>query len=211
MSGAEPLGGLPPPSRGDERSREKAMSTMATQWYVLRCQSGREDQAKESLLKQARLRQLEDRVVQVIIPTQSYTELKGGVRRVVERKTYPGYLMVELKVDEETGTVDEDTWYLIRETPGIGDFVGPGRQPVPMQPHEVDRLLGQVAQPEGAEPKLRIEFKEGDAVRIKEGPFENFEGVVEEVIPAKGLVRVVVTIFGRPTPVELEYWQVEAI
>ncbi len=183
---------------------------MATYWYVLRCQSGREDQARESLLKQARLRGLEDRVAEVVIPTQSFTEMKGGVRRVVERKTYPGYLMVELAVEEETGTVDEDTWYLIRESPGIGDFVGPGRQPVPMLPHEVERMLGEAAEPEGVEPRLHIEFREGDAVRIKEGPFENFDGVVEDVMAAKGLVRVVVTIFGRPTPVELEYWQVEA-
>ena len=183
---------------------------MSTQWYVLRCQSGREDPAKESLLKQARLRGLEDRVTQVVIPTQSFTEMKGGVRRVVERKTYPGYLMVELAVADEGDTVDEDTWYLIRETPGIGDFVGPGRQPVAMQPHEVERLLGQAEKPEGVEPRLHIEFQAGDPVRIKEGPFENFDGMVEEVIPAKGLVRVVVTIFGRPTPVELEYWQVEA-
>jgi transcriptional antiterminator NusG len=178
---------------------------------VLRCQSGREDQARESLVKQAKLRDLADRVAQVVIPTQTFTEVRGGVRRVVQRKTYPGYLMVEIAVTDDTGQVDEDTWYLIRETPGIGDFVGPGRQPVPMQPHEVERILGQAQQPEGGEPRLRIEFKEGDAVRIKEGPFENFEGVVEEVIPAKGLVRVVVTIFGRPTPVELEYWQVEAL
>lgn len=184
---------------------------MTTQWYVLRCQSGREDQAKESLLKQAKLRGLEERVAQVFIPTQSFTEVKSGVRRVVERKTYPGYLMVELVVDSETGTVDEDTWYLVREAPGIGDFVGPGRQPVPMQAHEVDRLLGEATEPEGVEPRLRIEFKEGDPVRIKEGPFENFDGVVDEVVPSKGLVRVVVTIFGRPTPVELEYWQLEVL
>ena len=183
---------------------------MATYWYVRRCQRGREDHARESLLMQARLRGLEDRVGDVLIPTQSFTEMKGGVRRVVERKTYPGYLMVELAVEEETGTVDEDTWYLIRESPGIGDFVGPGRQPVPMLPHEVERMLGEAAEPEGVEPRLHIEFREGDAVRIKEGPFENFDGVVEDVIAAKGLVRVVVTIFGRPTPVELEYWQVEA-
>jgi transcriptional antiterminator NusG len=184
---------------------------MGMRWYVLRCQSGREDQARESLLKQAKLRDLGDRVAQVIIPTQTFSEVRGGVRRVVQRKTYPGYLMVELAVSDENGQVDEDTWYLIREAPGIGDFVGPGRQPVPMQPNEVERLLGQAEQTEGAEPRLRIEFKEGDAVHIKEGPFENFEGVVEEVIPSKGLVRVVVTIFGRPTPVELEYWQVEAL
>jgi transcriptional antiterminator NusG len=184
---------------------------MASEWYVLRCQSGREDQARESLVKQARLKGLEDKVLEVVIPTQSFTELKGGVRRVVQRKTYPGYLMVELAVEEDGGEVDEDTWYLIRETPGIGDFVGPGRKPVPLRQHEVDRLLGEAEKPEGEEPKLRIEFSEGDAVRIKEGPFENFEGVVREVIPSKGLVRVVVTIFGRPTPVELEYWQVEAI
>ena len=192
-------------------AREMEHTMAKTEWYVLRCQSGREDQARESLLKQAKLRGLEDRVSQVLIPTQSFTELKGGARRVVERKTYPGYLMVELVVDEETGTVDEDTWYLIRETSGIGDFVGPGRKPVPMQQREVDRLLGEAVQPEGAEPQLRIGFKEGDSVRIKEGPFENFDGVVEEVIPGKGLVRVVVTIFGRPTPVELEYWQAEAL
>ena len=148
---------------------------------------------------------LNDQIREVLVPTEKVSEIKGGKKRVTERKVYPGYVMVDMVINDET-------WYLVRETPGIGDFVGgaPNSKPVPMPQSEVDKILGE-AEKEAEQPKMKIEFREGDAVKITEGPFENFSGVVQEVIPAKGLVKVEVTIFGRATPVELEYWQIESI
>ena len=176
---------------------------MSMQWYVLRVQSNREDQVRESLEKRVKMAGLDDRIAQIIVPSEHVTEIRAGKKRVTERKIYPGYMMVQMDMDD-------DTWFLVRETPGIGDFVGAHLKPVPMTAREVDKMLGQLAR-QDEEPKLKIDFKVGDTVKIKEGPFENFDGVVEEVIPAKGLVRTVVTIFGRATRVELEYWKLEAV
>jgi len=176
---------------------------MAMQWYVLRVQSNREDSVKESLEKRVKMAGLEGKVAQIVVPSEQVTEIRGGKRRITERKIYPGYLMVQMDLDDET-------WFLVRETAGIGDFVGAHLKPVPMKDREVEKMLGQLATAT-EEPKLKIDFKVGDTVKIKEGPFENFDGVVEEVIPTKGLVRVVVTIFGRATRVELEYWKLEAV
>ena len=173
------------------------------QWYVLRVQSNRENQVAESLQKRVNMAGMEERISQIVVPSEQVTEIRGGKRRVTERKIYPGYIMVQMDMDE-------DTWFLVRETPGIGDFVGAHLKPVPMQPREVEKMLGQMERRD-EEPKLKIDFKVGDTVKIKEGPFENFDGVVEEVIPGKGLVRVVVTIFSRATRVELEYWKLEAV
>ncbi len=182
---------------------------MAKNWFVLRVQSGREDSVKESLTKRVQARKLDDLVGRVIVPTEKVSEIKGGKRRIAERKIYPGYIMVELEM-EESGRIPEKAWFTIKETPGIGDFVGSRTKPIPMREHEVARMLEALEEKEEA-PKIKIGFRNGDSVRIKEGPFENFDGYVEEINPAKGLVKVVVTIFGRATPIELEYWQVEAI
>lgn len=172
----------------------------ARHWYVLRVQSGREEKVKENLEKRIRAKGLEAQIPRVFVPTERVSEMKSGKKKVTERKKYPGYIMIELELNE-------DTWFLVRETPGIGDFLG-AKMPKPMEPHEVEKMLQESSTVE-EKPALKIDFKKGDSVRIKEGPFENFEGVVEEIVPAKGLVKVVVTIFGRPTEVELEYWQME--
>jgi len=171
-------------------------------WYVVRVQSNKEEQVKESIEKRVKLAGMSERVAQVIVPSEQVTEIRGGKRRVFEKKSYPGYVMVEMEMAD-------DTWYLVRETPGVGDFVGAGAKPVPMSQQEVDRMLGQAASVKGESPRLLIEFEEGDTVRITTGAFENFEGVVEEVDSERGRVKVSVTIFGRNTMVELEYWQVE--
>ncbi|MEQ8763373.1 MAG: transcription termination/antitermination protein NusG [Planctomycetota bacterium] len=174
-------------------------------WFVIRVQSGKEDRVKESLTARIKAMGWEEHFGRILVPSESITEIKGGRKRVVSRKIYPGYIMVELQLSD-------DAWFLIRETPGIGDFVGPHMQPVPMRDSEIAKLLGEVeSQQEESQPKLKIDFEKGDSVKIKEGPFENFDGVVEEVVPTKGIVRVIVTIFGRATEVELEYWQVEAL
>jgi transcriptional antiterminator NusG len=176
---------------------------MANQWYVLRVQSGRENKVRDSLERRIKAAGLDERVPTILVPTETVTEVKGGRKRVTRRKIYPGYVMVEMDLNE-------DVWFLIRETPGIGDFVGSHGHPVPMEAHEVDRILGDMSKQE-EKPRLKIEFQKDDPVKIKEGPFENFDGRVAEVDATKGMVKVIVTIFGRATEVELEYWQVEPI
>jgi transcriptional antiterminator NusG len=175
-------------------------------WYVVKVQSGREDTIKEGLLKRVKIEGLEEYFGEIIVPTEKVSEIKGGKKRITERKFYPGYIMVHMAITDRT-------WYLVRSIPGVGDFVGggPGQTPVPMAQYEVDKMLGQVTSKTDDQPRLKINFEKGETVKIKEGPFENFEGSVDEVLEGKGLVRVMVEIFGRPTPVELEYWQVERV
>ena len=172
-------------------------------WYVVRVASNREERVSESLMSRVQQFGLQERVREVLVPTEKISEIKSGKRRVVQRKIYPGYILVEMKLDE-------DSWYAVKGTPGIGDFVGADSLPVPLEPHEVEKILGGMEE-DAEKPKLDIHFQVGDRVKVKEGPFENFNGVVDEVNPQKGLVRVIVTIFGRETPVELEYWQIEQI
>jgi transcriptional antiterminator NusG len=176
---------------------------MAMRWYVIRVQTGREERVRENLIKRVKQAGLEDRIGQVILPSENVTDIKAGKRKVTKKKTLPGYLLVEMDLDD-------NVWFLIRETPGFGDFVGSHQQPTPMSPEEVQRILGEM-EASKERPKLSITFGKGDRVKIKQGAFENFDGVVEEVNPEKGLVKVVVTIFGRATPVELGYWEVEPI
>lgn len=182
---------------------------MTKKWFVLRVQSNKEERVKNALEESIRIKGLEDKVTRVLVPTEKVSEIKGGKKRIAERKIYPGYIMAEIDVDEQ-GNIPSDVWYLIRETPGTGDFVGGNRKPVPMAGYEVEKVITEVER-KGEKPKASIQFKEGDRVRIKEGPFENFDGVVEEILEATGRVRIILTIFGRATPVELEYWQVEVV
>jgi transcription termination/antitermination protein NusG len=176
---------------------------MATHWYVIRVQSGKEEKVRKGLEKRIAAAGAEEIISRVLVPTETVSEIKNGKKRVSKKKIFPGYIMVEMEASD-------DALYLIRETPGVGDFVGSHMRPTPMEPHEVHRLLGDMERQAEA-PKLKINFQKGESVKIKEGPFENFDGIVDEVYPEKGLVRVVVTIFSRPTPVELEYWMVEPI
>jgi transcriptional antiterminator NusG len=176
---------------------------VAKEWYILRVHSGQEEQIRDGLEKRVRTFGMEDLVEKVLVPTERVSEIKGGKKRVTRKKLYPGYIMVNMEITEES-------WFLVKETPGIGDFVGPYHQPAPMNPEEVEKILAQTEATEET-PKVKIGVEKGDAVKIKEGPFENFDGVIEEVTPDKGMVKVIVTIFGRPTPVVLEYWQLERI
>jgi transcriptional antiterminator NusG len=174
-------------------------------WYVIRVQSGREDTLSSKILKKLKLAGLDRFVRNIVVPKQKVGEIKEGKKRVREMKLYPGYFFMEMQLVEEI-------WYLLRDTAGVGDFVGGGQKPIPMTAKEVRKLLDVLEERERDEaPEIKIEVEKGNNVKIKEGPFENFEGVVDEVQPAKGLIRVMVTIFGRETPVDLEYWQVEKI
>jgi transcriptional antiterminator NusG len=182
---------------------------VAKRWYVVKVQSGREGTVQTALVRQLRIEKLDAAVPRVLVPMEVVTELKGGQKRTRKRKLYPGYVLVE--VEEADGKVPREVWTLVRQVPGVGDFVGTPGKPEPLAPTEVERLLVDVEKSETRSPQLKIPMKKGDKVKIKEGALESFEGVVDDVMPAKGLVRVIVTIFGRATPVELEYWQVELV
>jgi transcription termination/antitermination protein NusG len=174
-------------------------------WYVLKVQSSREDTIRDALQRRVKIQGLEKYFGQIVVPTEKITEIRNNKKRIVERKTYPGYIMVQMELNEKT-------WFTVRETPGVGDFVGAHGTPTKMTDVEVNQMLNQEEEKTTAEtPKVRIDVERGDRVKIKDGPFENFEGTVEEVIEGRGLVKVMLIIFNRPTPVDLEYWQVERI
>ncbi len=177
---------------------------MALEWYIIRVQVGREERIRDRLIQRVKQAGLEDKVPEVLLPVETVSDIKAGKKRTVKRKLFPGYLMVQMDLD------DDRVWFLLKETSGFGDFVGSGRKPVPMSAEEIQNILGAM-EASKEKPKLSVSFEKGDRVKIKQGHFENFDGVVEEVNPEKGLVKVVVTIFGRATPVELEYWEVEPI
>jgi len=174
-------------------------------WFILKVQSNREDSIREGLLRRVKIAGLEHYFGEVIVPTEKVTEFKGGKKRVTKRKLYPGYLVVHMEITD-------DTWFLVRETPGIGDFTGAAGHPSPMLPHEVAKILSTQEEKVGEKaPKLKIGFSPGDRVKITEGTFESFEGDVEHIDETSGRVTVMINIFGRSTPVELEYWQVETL
>ncbi|HEV8058420.1 MAG TPA: transcription termination/antitermination protein NusG, partial [Gemmataceae bacterium] len=176
-------------------------------WYVVKVQSGREESIKEAIERRVRIEGLEEFFAKIIIPVEKTAEMRNGKRVVKERKLYPGYLMVEVEYNDRI-------LYLFRETSGVGDFVGGSLQhaPSPMTDREVERMLGR----QGDKEDVKIvhhkpKYDRGDRVKVKEGTFAGMEGEVKELIEAKGQVRVELTIFGRPVPVELEYWQVEHV
>jgi transcriptional antiterminator NusG len=174
-------------------------------WYVLKVQSSREDTIRDALERRVKIQGLQRFFGRIVVPTEKITEIRNNKKRTVERKTYPGYIMVEMELNEKT-------WFTVRETPGVGDFVGAHGTPTKMTSTEVNQMLNEQEQGSSAElPKVKIYVERGDRVKIKDGPFENFEGTVEEVIEARGLVKVMLIIFNRPTPVDLEYWQVERL
>ena len=174
------------------------------EWYILKVQSNREDSIRDGLMRRIAVAGLDNFVGQVIVPVEKVTEFKGGKKRVLRRKLYPGYLVAQMEIND-------DTWYVVRDTPGIGDFAGAARRPSALLPHEVDRILATQEEKTEDKPKLDIGLSINDQVRIKEGTFENFEGQVEAIDETSGRVTVIINIFGRSTPVELEYWQIESV
>lgn len=175
-------------------------------WFVLRVASNKESYVRDTLQKKVQIEQLDIAVGRIMVPTEKTRTLKGGKARVTETKLYPGYIFVEMKLDA-AGRIPQDVFFLIKETTGVGDFVGTAGRPTPMSPAEVEKMLFDSRMPE-EDPTVKLEFEKGDSVTINEGPFESYEGTVDEVLPDKGLVRVLVSIFGRQAPVELEYWQI---
>jgi transcriptional antiterminator NusG len=187
-----------------EEEKDPSGKSDKMDWYILKVQSNREESIKDGLLRRVAMHGLEYYFGDVIVPTEKVTEFKGGKRRVTKRKLYPGYIVVNMEIND-------DTWFLVRETPGIGDFTGAAGTPTPMLAHEVNRILARAEEKSDEAPKLKINFNVGDRVKINEGTFENFEGEVDSIDQTNGRVTVMINIFGRSTPVELEYWQIEAI
>lgn len=190
----------------EEVSPEKEQDTEERKmdWYILKVQSNREDTIRDGLIRRVKIAGLEEYFGDVIVPTEKVTEFKGGKKRVMKRKLYPGYIVVNMEIND-------DTWFLVRETPGIGDFTGAAGTPTAMLPHEVQRILAKKEEKQDEVPKLDIGFHVGDRVKINEGTFENFEGEVHTIDKTNGRVTVMINIFGRSTPVELEYWQIESV
>jgi transcriptional antiterminator NusG len=176
-------------------------------WFVLRVASNKENYVRETLLRKVQIEGLDDRVGRIMVPTEKTKTLKGGKTKITETKLYPGYIFVEMRLETD-GRIPQDVFFLIKETTGVGDFVGTAGRPTPMAAHEVEKMLFDSRRPEET-PAVKMEFAPGDYVTITEGPFESYEGTVDDVLPDKGLVRVLVTIFGRQAPVELEYWQIQ--
>lgn len=179
------------------------------QWYVLRVASNREDQVCEALKRKVVIEHLDDRIGRILVPTQREKRMRGRIAKVYDRKLYPGYVFIEMAAEED-GSVPEDVWFMVKETMSVGDFIGSDGKPTPMKQHDVEKMLA-VVEKSAEQPTLAgmAGMKKGDPIKVKEGPFESFEGEIDEVFPDKGQVRVIVTIFGRATPIDLEYWQVE--
>ncbi len=176
-------------------------------WYMLKVQSNRENTIRDALHRRIKIENLGQYFGQIMVPTEKIAEIRNNKKRIVERKMFPGYIAVEMELNERT-------WYLIRETSGVGDFVGAHGKPMPLSPDDIAKMTGAVAKSQDEStkgPEVEIPYERGDRVKIKDGPFENFEGTVEDVDKTRGTVKVMCVIFNRNTPVDLEYWQVEKI
>ena len=186
--------------RPDELIRQEGMN-----WFVLRVASNKESSVRETLLRKVQIEGMQHLVGRILVPTEKTKTIKGGKQRIVETKLYPGYVFVEMRLEPD-GRIPQDVFFLIKETTGVGDFVGTAGRPTPMKEHEIEKMLVDSRKPDD-EPTVKLVFSKGESVTIREGPFQGYEGTVDELLPDKGLVRVLVTIFGRQAPIELEEWQ----
>ena len=180
---------------------------MMKQWFVLHTLTGQELKVRDSITVRRRQEEMDEYIGDVIVPTEKVSEVKKGVRSTTTRKFFPGYVLIQMSLYDDARQLAEKSWYFIRNTQGIIGFVG-GEHPVPLPAQEVDVILHQV-EDKKEKVKPKIAFEPGETVKIADGPFLNFSGVVEEVDPNRGKLKVSVAIFGRSAPVELEYWQVE--
>jgi transcriptional antiterminator NusG len=168
-------------------------------WYVVHCYSGYENKVRHNLEQRIETMGMKDKIFDVVVPTEEEIEVKEGKRRTVERRVFPGYILVNMILSEES-------WYVVRNTPGVTGFVGMGNEPTPLRPEEVAQILKRM---EAEAPRIKVTFKPGERVRIVDGPFNDFRGTVDEIDMERAKVRVMVNFFGRETPVELDFLQVE--
>ncbi len=184
-----------------------ASSVTGPQWFAVHTLSNQEQKAKRYLDKFIAVEEMEDYVFEVLMPTETVSEVKSGKKKTITRKFYPGYVFVNMRLYDDDGNLLQRPWYFVREAQGVINFVG-GDRPSPLKQSEIERILQQVAESEGKE-KPKIEYEIGEMVKVNDGPFMNLVGKIEEIDPDKGKLKVSVSIFGRYTPVELEYWQVQ--
>jgi transcriptional antiterminator NusG len=169
------------------------------EWYVVHCYSGYENKVRHNLEQRIETMGMKDEIFDVVVPTEEEVEVKDGKRRTIERRVFPGYILVNMILTEES-------WYVVRNTPGVTSFVGMGNEPVPLRPEEVAQIIKRM---EADAPRIKVTFKQGERVRIIDGPFNDFRGTVDEIDMERAKVRVMVNFFGRETPVELDFLQVE--
>lgn len=174
---------------------------MNKQWYVIHTYSGYENKVKANLEKRIESMNMEEKIFRILVPMEDEIEVKDGKRKVNKKKVFPGYVLVEM-------FMTDDSWYVVRNTPGVTGFVGSGSKPIPLTDDEVKQIMRSMGVDE---PRIRVDFIINEHIRVRSGPFENFDGTIEEVFPEKGKVKVKISMFGRDTPVELEYSQIEKI
>jgi transcription termination/antitermination protein NusG len=180
---------------------------MTHQWFIVHTLSGQEMKVKDSIEKRMRSEEMSDYIREVLVPMERVAEVRSGKKTVSNRKLYPGYVFIDVALLDESKRVMEKPWYFIKETPGVIGFAS-GDPPTPSASEEIESIKTQISESEDSE-KPRVNFEPGETVKINDGPFLNFDGVIEEIDPERGKLKVTVNIFGRNTPVELEYWQVE--
>jgi len=183
----------------DEAGTELAEPQDDRAWYVIHCYSGYENKVKHNLEQRIDTMQMQNEIFQVVIPTEDEMEVRDGKRRVIERRVFPGYILVQM-------ILTDDSWFVVRNTPGVTGFVGMGNEPTPLRSEEVQAIMKRM---EAEAPKIKVTFKPGQKVRIIDGPFNEFIGIVDEIDMERAKVRVLVSFFGRETPVELDFLQVE--
>ena len=189
------------PDEAEAEEAEVVQRPEGTAWYVVHSYSGYENKVRKNLEHRIESMGMQDQIFQVIVPTEEEVELRDGQRRTTERRVFPGYILVEM-------LLNDDTWHAVRNTPGVTDFVRSGDKPVPLRPEEVDKILRRM---EAGAPQIKVRFREGQQIRIIEGPFEDFIGTVDVIDADRARVRVLVSMFGRETPVEVDFLQVERV
>ena len=177
------------------------MGENGKQWFVIHTYSGYEERVKKNLEQRIKFMDSKDEVVQIVIPTEEETEVRNGQRRTVTKKILPGYVLIQMKMSDQS-------WNVVRNTPGVTGFVGTGSKPIPLREEEVNQIVKQMA---AEAPRIKVGFKQGQSVRVTDGPFIDFVGVVDDISMAKGKVKVLLSLFGRETPVELDFLQVEKL
>nr|WP_129631576.1 transcription termination/antitermination protein NusG [Candidatus Oscillochloris fontis] len=182
----------------EEEKKESTETSEERRWYVIHTYSGYENKVKQNLEHRIDSMEMRNQIFRVIVPTEEEIEIKNGQRRTVNKKIYPGYVLVQMHMTD-------DSWYVVRNTPGVTSFVGHGNRPTALEDDEVKTILKQM---EGEAPKVRVSYQKGQAVKITDGPFTDFEGIVDAIDHERGRVRVLVSFFGREAPVELDFLQV---
>ena len=179
------------------------------QWYVLRVAANKEMQVRDALVQKVDREELNDIIGRIEVPIERIKRIRGSKQTIHKRKLYPGYVFMEMDSTED-GRVPEKAWFMIKGTAGVGDFIGTEGMPTPMRDTDVAKMLLEAEKPDEA-PSIKVEFNQGDMIKIREGAFENFEGVVDSIDGERGIVKVIVSIFGRSTPLDIEYWQIEKL